>query len=267
LIVKAAKGCCAYLALFVFTIVLCGICNALPTAESLLYRAVQARAPVDGATLLRLGADPADGQRAAVPLLGSLLRAEAPLSAAAITSSIAAVAALIEAGARPEVGFTVGPLGALASDTPLSTAARGGIPAAVAAMLEAGARPEAGASLIFGALLSGTPLAMAAANGQTAAVEALLKGGARPEAGFTFGPLGALASDTPLSTAARVGNTAAVAALLEAGARPEAGASLIFGLLPLETPLAQAEASETSNEATRAALRAAVTRAADNKKL
>jgi hypothetical protein len=48
-----------------------------------------------------------------------------------------------------------------------------------------------------------------------------------------------------------------VEALLEGGARPEAGVSLLFGLLPVATPL-----SVAANEATKTALRAAVEEAA-----
>jgi hypothetical protein len=224
---SAAKACCAYLALVVVTIVLVAICNALPTAESPLFRAVRAGVPADVAALLREGADPQDGLRASVPLLGvpeftllgGLLRAESPLLRAAANGHMAVVKALLEAGARPEAGKTLGPLGALVSTTPLYTAAQ---------------------------------------YGRTAAVQALLEAGARPEARSTVGLLGALWSTTPLYMAAEHGHTAAVAALLEAGAWPEAGGSLLFGLLPVGTPLAKAEASETSNEATRAALRAAV---------
>jgi hypothetical protein len=56
-----------------------------------------------------------------------------------------------------------------------------------------------------------------------------------------------------------------VQALLEAGARPEAGMAFLFGLPPWQTPLAQAEASETSNEVTRATLRTAIEGAAGDK--
>ena len=51
-------------------------------------------------------------------------------------------------------------------------------------------------------------------------------------------------------------------ALLKAATRPDVGVSLLFGLIPLLSPLAIAAGSETSNDATRAALRAAVARAA-----
>ena len=73
---------------------------------------------------------------------------------------------------------------------------------------------------------------------------------------------GALWSMTPLLEAAGQGNTAAVEALLEAGARPDAGWTLLFGLLPVQTPLNRA-----ANEATKTALRAAVARAAGDKEL
>ena len=114
----------AYLKLFVVTFWLCGICLALPTAESPLYKAVQAGAPVDEVVaLLREGADPEDGLRVSVPLVGGLLRAQTPLYHAVGQGNTAAVEALLEAGARPEAGETVGPLGALLSGTPLYRAA------------------------------------------------------------------------------------------------------------------------------------------------
>ena len=69
------------------------------------------------AALLREGADPEDGLRASIPLLGGLLRAESPLYIAVNTSNTAAVAALLKAGAWPEAGLMFGPLGAFFSDT------------------------------------------------------------------------------------------------------------------------------------------------------
>ena len=93
-------------------------------------------------------------------------------------------------------------------------------------------------------------------------LEALLKAGARPDVGATVGPISALGSKTPLHMAAQYGKTAAVAALLEGGARLEAGVSLLFGLLPVATPLFVAD-----NEATKTALSAAIARAAGDKEL
>jgi ankyrin repeat protein len=196
----------------------------LPSVTSPLFKAAEAGATAEVETLLRRGADPEDGIRAAVPLeFVGLLHATTPLHVAAQKGDTAAVAALLEAGARPEAGGMIGPLGALFSSTPLSAAA---------------------------------------AKGDTEAVAALLEGGGRPEVGEKFGPLGALWSTTPLYHAVGHGNTVAVEALLEAGARPEAGLSVLFGLLPGQTPLAKA-----ANEATKTALRAAIARAAGDKEL
>jgi hypothetical protein len=117
----AKRACCAYLALAAVTAVLGGICLALPTAESPLYKAVQAGAPADEVVaLLREGADLEDGLRAAVPLVGGLLRAASPLFVAAEQGNTAAVEALREAGARPEAGATLG-LGPIVADNPTST--------------------------------------------------------------------------------------------------------------------------------------------------
>jgi hypothetical protein len=163
-------------------------------AESPLYTASNAGAADTVAELLRQGADAEDGMRPAVPLLlggcalpmgATLFFSETPLFAAAERGDTAAVQALLDAGARPGVGRTLGPLGVFGWATPLSAAlgvwvhdgACGGFsrrvprpappPAAQAAamrlLLRAGT--ATGASWGTGALVRITPLGDAAVVG------------------------------------------------------------------------------------------------------
>ena len=126
--------------------------------------------------------------------------ADDPLQSAAYRGDIAAIIALLDAGADPNGKNTdVG--------TPLHLAAIRGHQAAVAALLGAGADPNRKNS---GGL---TPLHWAAGGGHRAVIAALLDAGADPNGKDRGG-------NTPLHWAAIRGHPAAITALLDAGADP-----------------------------------------------
>ena len=138
----------ACLALVVCLIVVGGICDILPKAESALYKAVAAGDGHAVAALLQQGADPEHGNRTAVPLGGRFLVDNTPLRMAVGKGHTAIVKALLAAVARPGAGHTLGPFGSVVSDTPLRMVASNGHShtaiAIVQALLAAGARPDAG---------------------------------------------------------------------------------------------------------------------------
>ena len=89
--------------------------------------------------------------------------------AAALSDSVAAIEALLEAGAQVDARTEVG-------RTPLHAAVRHGDAAAIGALINAGAQVDARTED------GSTPLLVAAAVGHAAAIEALLDAGADPKA-------------------------------------------------------------------------------------
>ena len=153
----------ACLALVVCLIVVGGICDILPKAESALYKAVAAGDGQAVAALLQQGADPEHGDRTAVPLGGRFLVDNTPLRMAVGKGHTAIVKALLAAVARPDAGHALGPFGSVVSDTSLHMVASNGHShtaiAIVQALLAAGARPDAGGT--FGPFTFATPLTAA----------------------------------------------------------------------------------------------------------
>ena len=144
-------------------------------------------------------------------------------------------------GANPNDGLAAGPFGLLATESPLAVAAARGHTATVVALLEGGADPDLGWSLGHDLGAASSPLAFAVDREHTAVIETLLDRGASPDLGREIGPGasrilpsrpvwrlergsprrvalartgGLLYAGTPLHTAARDDRTSAVAALL-----------------------------------------------------
>jgi ankyrin repeat protein len=131
----------------------------------------------------------------AAPVIG---RSAPPLVVAARDGDVAAVRAMLEAGASAGAAEPDG-------TTALHWAARGEFEEIVRLLLDAGAGPDAASR--YGM----TPLIVASANRSGGATRLLLEAGADPNLANPDG-------QTPLMTAARGGSTASLAALLEHGA-------------------------------------------------
>lgn len=110
-----------------------------------------------------------------------------------VTGDVAAVKAMLKAGANPNALSSIGPFGLLAHTSALGRAAAAGHAAVVEELLRAGARPDAGSSTgPFAAFTRNSPLWDAAAAGHAETVRTLLRHGADAGEGFSLGPGGLL---------------------------------------------------------------------------
>ena len=148
---------------------------------------------------------------------------------AACENSENAMKILLDKGASPNVGYTVGPLALLGSSSPISTAAEKGHCEVADALLEKGAWANYGWTLgPFGVLSAGSPMFMSAQQGrrseapEAACMPALLKAGASRNLGRRVG-CGALAAQSPMFTAAESGHCSALKMLLDGGANASVG--------------------------------------------
>jgi hypothetical protein len=91
-------------------------------------------------------------------------------------------------GADANEGLSAGPLGLLATESPLAAAAARGHTATVVALLEGGADPNLGWSLGHGLGATSSPLALAVDREHTAIIHELLDHGASPDMGRKIGP-------------------------------------------------------------------------------
>jgi hypothetical protein len=147
--------------------------SALPAANSPLYSAALTGDTERVEALLARGCRVHTGRHLRMPCIGRLLYNKTPLAVAAEHGRVDCVRALLSAGASPNVGESVGPLGTVRRVSPLF---------------------------------------LATVEGHSQCVSTLLKvGGASPNLGMQKGPWGVLTSTTPLYvTAEEVRNSSFV---------------------------------------------------------
>ena len=140
------------------------------------------------------------GGRTVVPLIGSSMRNQSPLALAARRGDLAAVNALLKAGAHPDIGERYGPWGSVYSYSPLMAAVEGRHTDVVQALLAAGARPNLGCTVgPFGFFGRFTPLRKAAESRSLPILRALVEGKADPNGCDTVLPLGLFFRGSPLA--------------------------------------------------------------------